>query len=209
MGMLKGAMTCRRFHVEGDVPDDFRSAYAEALETHQFRERRAAGVGEEVFGWVQAHNLLDNEFTDTSRWLYNHYVYAALRTDRKTLPSKLFRAMLDKRLADWCAEHGRERAPANIRRETKESLEIELLAKTLPTVQVVEFVWNVVDGWCIFHSTSDRSCDRFRTLFRNTFGLVLTPFSPLDFLADEPQVAGPLEIAGISDYRPETASRWS
>ena len=72
MGILRGALTVRRFHAEGDVPDDFRTRYADALDDHQFRARKAAGAGEEVYGWVQAHNLLDNEFADTSRWLYNH-----------------------------------------------------------------------------------------------------------------------------------------
>lgn len=203
MGILKGALTCRRFHVEGDVPPDFRAVYADALDEHQFRERKAAGVGEEVFGWVHAQNLLDNEFEDTGRWLYNHYVYAALRVDKKTLPSKLFKAMLEKRQQEWCEANGREKAPSGTRRELKESLEIELLHKTLPTVSHVEFCWNIVDRWCIFHSTSEKACDRFRTMFRNTFGLVLTPFSPLDFLVERPDVSGKLEIAGISDYRPD------
>lgn len=205
MGILKGALTCRRFHVEGDVPDDFRTKYAESMDEHQFRERKAAGVGEEVFGWVHAHNLLDNEFGDTTRWLYNHYVYAAMRVDKKTLPSKLFKATLEKRLQEWCEANGREKAPSGVRREHKETLEIEMLARTLPTVSHVEFCWNIVDRWCIFHSTSEKACDRFRTHFRNTFGLVLTPFSPLDFLVERPDVAGKLEIAGISDYRPDRA----
>ncbi len=202
MGILKGAITCRRYSVEGDVPDDFRTRYVEVLEQHRFIERKSAGAGEEVYGWVQAHNLLDAEFEDTTRWLYNHYVLASLRVDKRVLPSKLFKAHMEKRLQQWCHDNGREKAPANIRREVKESLEIEMLATSLPNVSVVEFCWNIVDRWCIFHSTSEKANDRFRTLFRNTFGLVLTPFSPLDFLVDEPDVAGRLEIAGVSDYRP-------
>jgi recombination associated protein RdgC len=207
MGILKGGLTARRYLVEGEIPDDFRERYAEVLEMHQFRERKAAGAGEEVYGWVQAHNLLDNDFTDTNRWLYNHYVLVALRVDKKTLPSRLFKAHLEKRIKQWCADNGREKAPASIRTEQKDQLELEMLAKTLPSVAVVEFCWNIVDRWAIFHSTSDKANDRFRTLFRTTFGLVLTPFSPLDLLGDRPDLVQKLEIAGISDYRPgEVAS---
>ena len=68
-------------------------------------------------------------------------------------------------------------------------------------VQVTEFCWNVVDGWVLFHNTSEAANDRFRKLFRTTFGLVLAPFSPLDFLSDLPELAEALEVQGISDYR--------
>ena len=202
MGILKGAMTVRRYHVEGDVPDEFRTTYVDALNDHAFSERPSAGVGEEVVGWCQVHNLLDTEFTDLNRWLYNHYALGALRIDKKMLPSKLFKAHLEKRLEQWCLENGKRNAPRSVKDEKKEQLEIEMLARTLPKVATTEFCWNIVDRWCIVHSTSERVNDTFRTLFRNTFGLVLTPVSPLDLLLDDPEKAGVLEIAGISDYRP-------
>ena len=44
MGILKGGLTARRYLVEGEIPDDFRERYAEVLEMHQFRERKAAGA---------------------------------------------------------------------------------------------------------------------------------------------------------------------
>jgi len=62
----------------------------------------------------------------------------------------------------------------------------------------------VVDGWVSLHSTSEGANDRFRKLFRTTFGLGLIPFSPLDFLAAEPALASELELQGISDYRVAT-----
>jgi hypothetical protein len=77
-----------------------------------------------------------------------------------------------------------------------------MILKTLPRVQVFEFCWNIVDGWVMFLSTSESANDRFRTLFRNTFNIVLVPFSPLDFLTERPEIAAALESQGISDYRP-------
>lgn len=202
MGIFKGAMTLRRYHAEGEVPDDFRTRYIEALNEHAFRAPRTPEPGQETVGWCQIHNLLDTEFDDTNQWLYNHYVTAGLRIDKKMLPSKLFKAHLEKRLKEWCAENGREKAPSGVRREQKELLEIEMLARTLPRVAVHEFCWNVVDGWVVFHNTSDGPNDHFRKLFRTTFGIILTPFSPLDFVSDDLDVVESLELAGISDYRP-------
>lgn len=203
MGIFKGTLTLRRYHVEGEVPEDFRTRFEESLQAHAFKEPVSVVHAEEVLGWCQVHNLLDTDFSQRERWLYNHYLVAGLRVDKKVLPSKLFRAHLDKRLQAWCEEHGRARAPSSVRQEMKDALEQEMLAKTLPRVAVTEFCWNIVDGWVVFHSTSEAANDRFRKLFRTTFGLTTTPFSPLDFLADVPDVAERLEVLGISDYRPE------
>ena len=205
MGILKGALTVRRYHVEGEIPDDFRSIYVDALNDHAFRERPAASVGEEVVGWCQSHNLLDTDFSDLNRWLYNHYAMFSLRVDKKVLPAKLFKAHLEKRIQAWCEANGKTKAPRSVKDDTREQLEIEMLARTLPKVATTELCWNIVDNWVIVHNTSDRINDLVRRKFRETFGLVLTPFSPLDFLSESPEVAGVLEISGISDYRPEAA----
>jgi DNA recombination-dependent growth factor C len=205
MGILKGALTVRRYHVEGDVPDDFRDVYRDAFQDHAFRERPQAMIGEEAIGWCQVHNLLDTDFSDLNRWLYNHYVLAALRVDKKMLPAKLFKAHLEKRIQAWCEANSRTKAPKSVKEEIKEALEIEMLNKTLPRVATTEFCWNIVDRWVVVHSTSDKVNDDFRKLFRGTFGLVTTPVSPLDLVADNPQMAGILEVAGISDYRPRSS----
>ncbi len=203
MGIFKGGMTLRRYHAEGEVPDDFRTLFAESLNANAYREPRTWQVGELATGWCLTQNLLDTDFTDLNRWLFNHYLVAGLRVDKKVLPSKLFKAHLDKRVEQWCAENQREKAPSAIKRELKELLEIEMLNRTLPNVQVYEFCWNIVDGWVIFHNTSETANDLFRKEFRTTFGVVLTPFSPLDFLHRDPVTAETLELAGISDYRPD------
>ncbi len=205
MAIFKGAMTLRRYHAEGEVPDDFRTLFIESLNEHAFREPRNPEVGQETVGWCSIHNLLDTNFDDTTRWLYNHYLTAGLRIDKKALPSKLFKAHLEKRIAAWCAEHGREKAPSAVKREQKELLEQEMLARTLPRVAVHEFCWNIVEGWVLFHSTSEGPNDHFRKLFRTTFGVALTPMSPLDLVSDEEELMEGLELAGISDYRPPLA----
>lgn len=207
MGLFKGALTVRRLQVIGDVPDDFRERYAEALREHAFHEPTSALHAEESAGWTLVHNLLDTDFSNMNRWLYNHYLVAALRVDKKVLPGKLFSAYLDKRVSEWCQANQRERCPARVKTELKETLTQEMLVKTLPRVQIFEFCWNIVDGWVIFLNTSESAIDRFRTLFRNTFGLTLAPFSPLDFLTDLPDIAQRLQAQGISDYRPAEDDR--
>lgn len=201
MGILKGAMSVRRYRIDGEPPENFRDQYIELLERDAFREPLSPVHKEETAGWVQAHNLLDTEFGDLNRWLYNQYALFALRVDKKVLPAKLFGAHLQKRQEAWCVAQGRERVPAKVKEELRELLEEEMLRQTLPRVQVTEVVWNVAEGWALFHSASEAANDRFRKFFHRTFGLVAVPFDPVDLVADLGEVALRLQSSGVSDLR--------
>ena len=78
-----------------------------------------------VIDLMQVHNLLDTEFLDVNRWLYNQYAVFALRIDKKVLPAKLFQAHLQKRVQGWCAAYNRERCPSKVKQELREALELE------------------------------------------------------------------------------------
>jgi recombination associated protein RdgC len=204
MAILTGTLTVRRYRVAGEVPEGFRDAYQEALQSYAFRETHDEGRIDEIAGWVEIQNLLDTSFSDINRWLYDRYLVFALRIDKKTLPPKLFKAHLEKREAAWCAEHDRPRCPAAVRKELKEKLQFEMLQRTLPRVSLYEACWNVVDGRVLFHNLSDAVNDRFRKLFFQTFGLKLFPEEPLDLLGpDGLDLAEILLRTGGLDYRPE------
>jgi DNA recombination-dependent growth factor C len=202
MGLFKGSLTVRRYRVMGEVPAGFRDSFTDSLQTNAFHEPLSATYEGEIVGWTMVQNLLLTDFTDINKWLFNHYLVAAMRIDKKVVPSKLFQAHLQQRIQQWCDEQKRERCPAKIKGEIKEALTQEMLLKTLPRVQHYEFCWNIVDNWVIFLNLSETANDKFRTLFRNTFGLVLAPLSPLDLVEDMPEVSAGLESLGISDYRP-------
>ncbi|NOY25896.1 MAG: recombination-associated protein RdgC [Oligoflexia bacterium] len=203
MGILSGGLSVRRYRVAGAAPDDFRVVFRDVLNDHAFREPREWVPGVQVVGWCQLHNLLDTDFGDLNRWLYDDYIVAALRIDKKSLPSKLLKAHLDKRVAAWCQENQRPKAPAQIKADIKEQLERQMLDQILPRVATHEFCWNLTDGHVLFHNCSDKVNDEFRKVFRHTFGLSLLPWSPLDFLTDDPATAAALEIQGLSDLRGE------
>lgn len=201
MGILKGALSVRRYRVGTDHPEGWQDRFIGALNEHAFREPLSPVHKEEVSGWVQVHNLLDADFSDVNRWLYNQYAVFALRTDKKTLPAKLFAAHLQKRVEAWCAANQRERAPRSEKERIKEELEQDLLRQTLPSVTLVEVAWNVAEGWLLVHSHAEAANDRFRKLFHRTFGQVAVPFDPLDFVSDWPEVGERLRASGASDLR--------
>lgn len=181
MGITGGAMTVRRFRVEGVVPEGYALIYPEKLAEFSFKEPEVEVGKEETEGWVSIHNLLDTDFSDINQWLFTEYAVLALRSDKKSLPAKLFAATLEKRCEAWARENARERCPASVKAELKDNLEAEWLKRTLPRVSVTEAVWNIPAGYLLLHSLSDGMMDRFRKRFHATFGLELVPCSPLDW----------------------------
>ncbi|MBN1337274.1 MAG: recombination-associated protein RdgC [Deltaproteobacteria bacterium] len=195
MGVLSGTWTVRRYQVVGTVPDAFRDAYAEALAAHAFRPGSARRTDTE--GWVSIRDLLDTDFAVHDTWLYDHYAVFALRVDRKVVPARLVRALLAREVAAWCTEHDRPRCPRPVREEMKERIEIDLLSRSLPRVQVYEISWDLAGGWLLFHHHGEAANARFRTLFHRTFGLSLQPWTPLDLLAESaPHLVDPLLATG-------------
>lgn len=189
MGIMTGALSVRRFRVVGELPDDFRNRFRDGLQENAFVEAPGELGKEEREGWVLTQNLLDTDFTDFNRWLFDpSYVLFALRVDKKSLPGNLVKAMLAKRCEAWCQDRGVQRCPASTRKELLELLEDELLLKTLPRISVTEAVWHLDEQFLLLHSSSETVTDRFRKRFFNTFGLRLVPWSPLDWLDSSTEV---------------------
>lgn len=198
MGILKGALGVRRYRIEGEVLAGDRDRMIAALNGHAFREPLSPVHKEEIMGWTQIHNLLDTDFSDINQWYYNQYIVFAMRIDKKTLPARLFKAHLEKKMAAWCKETGRERVPAKVKEELKSLLEVDMLRQTLPKVSMQEVTWNTKENWVIIHNQSDGINDKFRKLFHQTFGVALMPFTPLDFIGDRPEQVDQLLSAGTS-----------
>jgi DNA recombination-dependent growth factor C len=201
MGIVSGALTGARFRVEGDLPGDWRDRFRERLQELAFRDPEDRLGKEEVVGWVLTQNLLDTDFGDFNKWLYGDWALFGLRTDKKRLPAKLFKAHLDKRCANWAREHNLERVPKSVRAEQKEKLEEEWLVRALPSVAVTEAVWNVSSGILLLGALAEKPTDAFRKRFFQTFGMKMIPWSPLDWLgsrgdAERLLASAPNELRG-------------
>jgi len=186
VGILSGALSVRHYRVQGELGPDHRDRLIDALNSNAFRDPLSPLHKEEILGWAQIHNLLDTDFSDINLWLYNQYAIFSFRMDKKTVPARLFKAHLQKKMAAWCKETGREKCPPKVKEELKELLEQDMLRQTLPKVAVHEVAWNLSEGWVAFHNQSDLINDKFRKHFHHTFNLVLVPVTPLDFLEDRP-----------------------
>jgi len=199
LAILKGPMTVRRYRVKGEAPEGFRMKYSDALESHSFREPGSLTHREEVVGWVESENMLYQNFSDINRWFWEPYAVFCLRMDKKVLPVKWVRALRDQRVREWCEGQGQEIAPSSVKRDIKDAVETELLAKTLPRVQLTEVCWNIDERWLLFNSQSVRVNDIFRKRFHATFGLELHAEHPLEWLSEDLSTA--LEGVGATDFK--------
>jgi recombination associated protein RdgC len=180
MGILKGPMSARRFRVLGVPPEGFHEKYVAALNNHAFLEPVVPAGKEELQGWTQFHNLLNTSFDDVSKWSYNQYILFSLRVDKKTLPANLFKATIGQQCDEWCAEHGHERVPRNVKEDFVEALEALWLKRMLPRVTTTEVLWDTKESVVYVHAHAQKTIDRITKRFYRTFGLELTPMSPLD-----------------------------
>lgn len=201
MGLLKGSMTFRRYTVNGEVPTDFRERYQQLFTDNAFAVRPGEGSKLEYTGWTTVHNLLDSDFSNLSQWFVEPYILAMFRLDVKTVPNNLFRAMTEEKCQEWCNAHNKERCPASVKSEIKDVLKSELLQKTLPRIKTVEWCWDLQQNQLFVHNVSETMNERFRTFFYHTFGMTLTPYSPLSLLDSVPETALKIEQCGLSELQ--------
>ena len=68
MGIIKGQLTCRRYAVLGELPEDYVAAIAKGLKQHAFRPPPAMVSQEESMGWTLFDNITETDFEQIDRW---------------------------------------------------------------------------------------------------------------------------------------------
>ena len=204
MSILKGALSATPYRVgtigDGEVPTLSNDQLLDGLRSYAFRERELQNT-EPVFGWCSANSVIETSFEDINDCILDRYVLFSLRQDRKRIPTKLFKALLQQRVKAWCEENGRQRCPSSTRGEIKELLEFEMVQKADTDVKAWDVLWNTEQGWVLFDSSAQGTNERFTKLFFETFGVVLRSVTPLD-LPEDDLLRGRAMVTGGLDYRP-------
>ena len=200
MSLIKGPRTIRRYVVDGSLNDLVNAARAR-LQDAAFQNPLSNQRSEEQIGWVTNESILDADFSAIDKWYTEPYIHAQMRIDKKTLPSNLFKAMFELRIKEWLSARNLEKIPRGEKEDIKDNLTMEMMAQTLPKVKTVEFCWNVEQEYVILLNTSDSINEKFVALFYDTFGLTLTPETPLMFLEEGDNKVEKLARCGISSFR--------
>lgn len=164
MPLLKGALTATRFKVVGDFPDD----WVEALESHWFRPSLSPTVKRTV-GWCVIDAPEEGGAEAINRWSLPNYILLGYRIDEKKINKPMFKALLQVRIKAWCKANARERVPASVKQELSETLEMEMLQQTLPSLKVIEVAISLVDRWALIGSMAEGMIEEIlKALFKVT-----------------------------------------
>jgi DNA recombination-dependent growth factor C len=155
-----------------------RAAVAAAVSERAFRDRYEDGVLKaETFGWVAIHDPLTTDFA-TSDLFFQQYLVLGFRFDTRAVPAKL--AWMERRRAESArkAEQNVERLGRAARREIKEDVESNLLARALPNPKLFDCAWNLETEAVYFTGKLKRAREAFSSLFSDTFGVAPIPMIP-------------------------------
>lgn len=208
MGLLRSNLTASRFRVVGaTLEDGWRELYRDRLNEFAFKESPIPTKAA-TLGWCSVHDLSQLDFEDFNLWLYSDWILFALRTDKRKIPAKRFKAMLDRSCRAWCKDRDVERCPSSVRADIKEELEDEWIKSIIPSSSHIEIAWNISTGAIYIATHADSTCDEIRKRFFRTFGLRLIPHSPLDWIRDSslvesltnsPAIHFAADPSGVSD----------
>jgi hypothetical protein len=182
MGFLSATSSIVRLHAKPPEKLD-RAAIAGRVAERAFRDHDEDGMPKpESFGWVAIHDPLVTDF-DTSDLFFQQYLVVGFRFDTRAVPAKL--AWMERRRAENArkVDQNLDRLGRGIRREIKEDVEANLLARALPNPKLFECAWNLDTEAVYFTGKLKSAREAFTALFLDTFGVTPTPMIP--YLAAE------------------------
>lgn len=177
MGFVRGSVTCTRYRVAGDLPDDFRETVRERIPRYAFRRLREDSDRERTVGWV---NVLD-EFQIGfygDEFFKEPYLALSFRVDSRSVPARALRQYCLEAEEEVKAREGLEHLNKKRREEIREGVRSRLLRRAIPRSSTYDMTWDLQSGVVLFGSTGNRICDEFSELFFNTFELRLSSLYP-------------------------------
>ena len=196
MGLLKGSFTFSRFHVEGQLPQDFFNFINSRMKANAYQETPKS-TEEKRMGWVSLTDILDTGF-EKANYALGDYLIFSLRVDRKLIPSKLMKIKIMEEEKRFLAESGKSRINKQMADGIKDKVKLALLTKIDAIPSFYDVCWSVSKNTVYFSSLSDNVADDFVDVFRKTFSLSLKRFSPSEnsLIINHSELSPDLSIIG-------------
>lgn len=193
MGLLKGSFSFVRFHVDGQLPQNFLNFINKQIKANSYRETQKS-IQEKQMGWVSLTDILDADF-EKADYALGDYLVFCLRIDRKLISPKLLKLKLLEEEKRYLAESGKNRINKQIAVEMKERVTLNLLTRNDAVPSFYDVCWALRQNTIYFSSLADKVADDFVDLFKKTFLLNLQRLLPQENL---PLAKNNESIEGIS-----------
>jgi hypothetical protein len=174
----------RRYVVSGrrrNVQPWLEENLVELLQKNRFRSIDSSAGQVQSVGWTTVEGCVPADFAELEFW-YGPILMLGVRLDVKRVHAGALRVRRMEAEAVERREVGAKIPPAR-RREILETLQTELLRRSVPTCAVYRMLWDVAAGRLLFSATSDAVNTAFRSLFRDTFDLVAEGVTPASWPA--------------------------
>jgi DNA recombination-dependent growth factor C len=182
MGIFAKSLSCTRYFVRGETPDDFLSWVDERLQSSLFREIDAT-TDEKAWGWVELDNLLQTSF-ESGQAHKGEYLAFSLRIDTRKVPAAVFRKHFLMAEQTVRAQQKFRRLSRNQKLELKKTVMQDLLRRQMPQPALFDIVWHPSQQRLWLFATSPKVREIFETLFRETFELDIFLLFPYTLAQD-------------------------
>ncbi len=177
MGFVQGSVTCTRFRIAGEPPDDFRETARERIARYAFRRLREDSDQERAVGWVNVLDEFQIGFLG-DEFFKEPYLALSFRVDSRSVPARALRQECREAEEEVKVREGVERLNKKQREDIREGVRSRLLRRAIPRSNIYEMAWDLQSGVVLFGSVGNRVCDEFMDTFFNTFDLRLTSLYP-------------------------------
>ena len=188
MSLLSSAVSITRYRVNGHMEDPITDAVYHGLKKNMFPDIDDIESSQSV-GWTSFQDPFTPSFEGSS-FVYGNYFVFSLRLDKKTIPSKLVQKYMAIEIAKKFQATGREFLSRNEKKMIKENV-ISLLGLRIPaTPNIYNVLWNYEASLIWFFTHLKGPNEELETLFKTSFGLVLTRIFPFTFAESCPGMSG-------------------
>lgn len=181
MGLLANTVSVCHFQVQGELPakEELYALAVKQLAANRFHSIDE-GSEELSMGWVHLDDPKLSDFDTPAACWREHYLMFTLRRDKRSVPSAILKAHMEKAQDEFLAENpGLTKVPKQKREDLKEAVQAMLLSQTLPTPATYDAVWDTNSGLLTFSSLSPKVIELFEEQFKKSFeGLRLSAFHP-------------------------------
>lgn len=162
--------------MRGEVEGPFWDAVHEGVTNNTFRETHSAGdlVG---IGWTAIEDFTDHLFERTP-YVFGNYVALSMRIDTVRVPGRILDMHFKTESRKLLEQTGQRRLSVSQARELRDRLKESLTSRVLPSIQVVDLLWNTTEAVVYLGTHNPRVRERIEEQFKKSFGLTLVPLIP-------------------------------
>jgi DNA recombination-dependent growth factor C len=175
MGFMSRSVSMMRYRVKGTIEGNFWQSVEDGIQKGVFKD--IGDTGELSLGWTSFEDFTDTEFSRSS-YVRSTYIALGFRIDTIRVPPRILEIHLKKQIQSVLKTSGRTRLSSTERRELKERVKESLLKQILPSIQVIDVIWDTAKSTIYLGTLSAKTRERFEEHFKRCFGLSILPIIP-------------------------------